>query len=288
MQVNKKLWEQLGLTYKPADVKIDGRHVYTRQSDKMKLTGVTTIIDAKEKGFLKTWTVKEMYLFLTENWDLKKKYTKTSKDKLLLKGKGAWRIKKDKACDIGTILHKYLECYIQKIDFKETEEYKNSQKLDKKKKDFLNSSVKSFHKWEKEWDVQWLLSEEIIASKKHNVAGTLDALAIYGKDKKLALVDFKTSSRFSEDTGIQTAAYLGMLKAQMGITAEERIVVRLPKDSDDLEVALANTDLKFDQEVFLHLREVHRWIVNVKNNLSVKNEKGYKEYCPNIIYQSKK
>ena len=293
MMLNKNLWEKRGLTYVPADVSISGNHVYTKNSDKSKLTGVTTIIGNMSKDFMAPWAVKEFYEYMVENWDLSKTYTSEESEELLLTAKKQYNVKSAEARKIGTIVHEWVSNHIQGKDsaIPNIEEVKNS--------------IKSFLDFEKDHKIEWLLSEEIICSVKKykkiksdqpltfiqkmllplfmskfeetdkvkgeiiiNVAGTLDFLAYI--DGVLTLGDFKTSKRISEETYLQLGAYDFFLKEQMGFNSEQRMIVRIPKDKSDVEVAVVDTPLKFDQATFFNLKQVHRWKVNIKNNFSEK------------------
>ncbi len=268
MMLNKNLWEKHKLTYKKADISIDGRHVYTKNSDKSKLTGVTTIISNMSKDFMAPWVVKEFYQYMVDNWDLSKTYTPEESEELLLTAKKQYNVKSAEARKIGTIVHEWVSNHIQGKDsaIPNIEEVKNS--------------IKSFLDFEKSHKIEWLLSEEIICSVKKykkektedelivNVAGTLDFLAYI--DGVLTLGDFKTSKRISEEAYLQLGAYDFFLKEQMGFNSEQRMIVRIPKDKSDVEVAVVDTPLKFDQATFFNLKQVHRWKINIKNNFSEK------------------
>ena len=126
--------------------------------------------------------------------------------------------------------------------------------------------LESFLKWEEEKKVSWIKSELVIASRKHKFAGTLDALALV--DGELCLIDFKTSKRVSKSAFLQTAGYQICLE-EMGIVPAKRLIVRLPKNGDNIEVVEVPTPIDFDKKTFIRLREVHRW------NLYVKNQTDY-------------
>lgn len=293
MQVNKKLWSQLGLTYRPAPVKIDSRHIYRRTTDGQLLTGTTTIGKVKDKSFLMFWTVKKMYEYLSSEWNIKKKYTEATKDELLLKGKNIWRGERDESARIGDIIHIFIKCHAQGTDYKKTEEYKAGQELSEEMRKSIKDSIKDFLQWEKDWGVNYLLSEEVVYSDKHNTAGTLDLLAWFSGKKcppyllgKIVVIDVKTGGH-SEDHALQTAAYKMQLEEQMDIIAKERLIIRIPRLDEKFEVVRIATPYEFDLETFLHLREVHRWNISVENNFMKKDESGYKKFSPNIIYPCK-
>jgi len=108
--------------------------------------GTTTVLSCRAKKFLMFWTVKEMYLYLIKNWDISKVYDKDSKEELLMKGKKAWAVKKDKALDSGKITHELIhESILNDKRFKLDEiEHENEQCLDE-----IRNGYQAFLDWEK-------------------------------------------------------------------------------------------------------------------------------------------
>jgi len=242
----------------------DKGHVYTTPSGEM-YTGVTTILGVRSKDFLLWWSVKEMYTYMSKNWDINKQYTEKEKDDLLLLGKKAHTMKSKDALNTGTIVHDWIEKHI--ID--PTHPMPDDP--------VIRSIVEPFVAWEALSGVGWLKTELVVASHAHQFAGTLDALAIV--DKKLTLLDFKTSSQMSEEYFLQTAGYQIALE-EMGVVPEQRMIIRIPKDVSPIEAIVVPTPLQFDKETFLHLREVHRWNINIINNF--KDKDGKLLCCQNL------
>ena len=69
----------------------------------------------------------------------------------------------------------------------------------------LVTSITNFLKWEKDHDVKFLKSEQVVYSKKYDYCGTFDNNAIV--DGYLSLIDFKTSSGVYDDMFAQLAGY---------------------------------------------------------------------------------
>lgn len=240
----------------------EAEHTYTRKSDGYLLTGVTTILEVRAKDWLKWWPVKLMYQTLLPRLKDVQGISEQEWDEVLLDAKKAHTKKSKEAKDLGQKVHDWIEGYIKaKLGSKALPTPPDEEKI--------ANAVNQFLAWEKEHKIQWLKSELIVASMKHLFGGTVDFLAMI--DGKLTLGDFKTNSRISEEVFLQTAGYQVALE-EMGVKPEQRMVVRVPKDGSEFEAKVIPTPLDFDKEVFLHLREVHRWNLLIENNY--KDEKG--------------
>ena len=230
-------------------------HIYKNIIDGVFLTGVTSILGARGgKDYLKFWTVKEMYNFLIDNWDIKKEYTKKEKEELLLAGKRHWQTKSKSAMDYGSQAHGIIESIILSR-MNNTPIVKH---LDVPQE--VKNAVNEFLKWEKKHKVEWLATELIVGSQKHSFAGTIDFIAIV--DGISTLGDFKTSSHISEDAFLQTAGYHIALEEcleEKEKMPKQRLIIRIPKDGTEFEALIVKTDLEFDKEIFLHLKDVHHW-----------------------------
>ena len=247
---------RLKLFLKPIPIKFNEQeHTYQNTDTNEFYTGVTTILNVKEKPFLKWWTAKEVVKFLADKHQAIKDCTPDQYTALLDEAKKAHVKKSDQAKDKGHIVHAWIEEYINSCTIPEVPEDEQIEK-----------AIEQFLAWEKAHTVYWLACELVVASITHKFAGTIDAVAAV--DNKLALIDFKTSSQISDDYFLQTAAYQIALE-EMGLsTISQRMILRVPKDGSEFESMVVPTELDFDKEVFLHLRQVHRWNVNIENNYS--------------------
>ena len=227
------------------------------------LPGVTTITGVRQKEFLKWWTVKMAVEYLKEKQDEIKKATPEQFLDILGEAKRAHVRSADTAKDYGKEAHEWIEVYIKSriLDRDMTGEIPQA--------DEVLNAINAFLGWERAHEVRWLASEVVIASVKHQFAGTLDALAEV--DGKLSLVDFKTSNQIGDDYFLQTAGYQIALE-ELGVIPEQRIIVRIPKSGADCEAMVVPTPFEFDKETFLHCREVHRWNVYIKNHIA--DERG--------------
>ena len=138
--------------------------------------------------------------------------------------KSAWREKRDKSADTGTLGHSIIEKYIHEklngivIPFMEIS-------LDKE----ISNILEQFLVWEKKYNPVWLASELQVGSKVHGFAGILDALAeINGKK---VLLDFKTSKEIKPEYNIQLAG-LAIALEEQGFIPDERAILHLPKSGE--------------------------------------------------------
>jgi CRISPR/Cas system-associated exonuclease Cas4 (RecB family) len=239
---------------------VNGSHTYKTKDNEL-YTGVTTILQVRQKDFLKWWTVKMMYEFLEDKLKDVQGITNKEWKELLMEGKKAHTKRTDQALNIGSAVHDYLEAYIKKTLGEEIK--LSDETLAVLEKEEAKNSIKSFMDWEKENKVKWLKSEMIVASHKYKFAGTMDFLAVV--NGKLTLGDFKTSSMISEDAYLQTAAYQICLE-EMGLDKiQQRLILRIPKDGKEVEARIVPTDIDFDKQTFLSLREAHKWNLYIKN-----------------------
>lgn len=245
------------------------------------LTGVSTVLGVRNKPYLVPWAakeaVKELGYYDKKIFD-KGKYIPESKEaiengerflyhmlneiksmgtdeyyNLLEQAKGASRKKSKNATDVGHEVHEAIEKYIKQ----------------KKVPEGLSAEAKKgfdqFIIWEAKRKPVWIASELIVCSEKHQLAGTMDALAII--DGNLMVVDFKTSNQISEEAFLQTAAYQMMLtEMDNSIEVKGRVILRVPKDGAPVEELLVPTPYEFDRDTFLHLREAHRWNVFIDSH----------------------
>lgn len=253
-------------------------HTYTNKNNGELFTGVTTILQVRGKEFLKWWTIKlgvkylgwydknevsekEGMKLLTEKLEKIKKFTPKQWFAILEEAKNAHTKSSKEALVSGHLAHDWIEWYIK------------GKKKDMPKDEKAVSAIKAFLDWESKYNVEWLASELVVSSMKNKYAGTCDFIAkINGV---LTLGDFKTSNQISEDVALQTAGYWLALDEMLKEGEErpkQRAVLRIPKNGMDFEYQRIDTDLEFDKEVFLHLREVHRWNLYIKNKFT----KNYK------------
>lgn len=224
-------------------------HTYTLPNGKL-VPGVTQIVSNLEKGFMGPWYAKEMAKFLSDKQSVIKECSPKEFGELLDIAKGAAKRKSKGALDSGTLAHDWIEGYLagQIPRLPDNIEAK--------------LAITAFKDWEARRKPEWLASELVVGSAKHEYGGKLDALAKL--DGKLALVDFKTSGQVSADYFLQTAGYDLALR-EAGVEPDTRVILRIPKDGAPAEEYLIPTPLDLDTDTFLALRQAQRWQSYIKN-----------------------
>jgi len=145
-------------------------------------------------------------------------------------------IKKEEAADIGTEIHKWVSAWIQ------------GQKPEIPDNEKIRQGIDAFLKFQNEYKVKWLQSEEIVGSFKHHFAGIMDAVGKIGKD--LVLIDFKSSNAIYPEMYLQVAGYQMAWEEETKKKLAYRIIARFGKDDGEFEYRKLD-DKKADAEAFL-------------------------------------
>ena len=150
--------------------------IYKNKSGK-RLKSVTTLINAHlgwSKGALIGWTRKHC-----------------------LKGDDSMAIMKE-AGRVGTLAHKMIEEFI-KGGSVILDDYTPSEISQAK------TAYYGYYKWQEDNDVKFLETEMKLVSEKYGFGGTFDAVAVV--NKKLVILDWKTSNAVHDEFLVQLAAY---------------------------------------------------------------------------------
>jgi hypothetical protein len=179
------------------------------------VTSFTSIID--KSNFLIAWAVN-----LGKNYLLDK--IKNGEQITIIDIEEASKIHrqtKEKAADIGTQIHEWINKWI----IGEKPEIPNE--------DNVKNGIMAFLQFQKDQKVKWVESEKIIYSKKYNFAGILDAIGVI--DKSLVLFDFKSSNGIYPEYALQTAAYQIAYEETTKNKINYRVIVRFGKENGDFE-----------------------------------------------------
>lgn len=214
--------------------------------------GATTILGVMNKPFLVPWSAKMVWSALTGKYKQIKKGTEEEYEKLILEAKGAAGRKSKDARDSGTLAHDWVEKYIGA-------KMKGEIYAEVLKDEEAQHAIDEFLLWEASHKVEYLASELVLGSKEHLFAGKIDCVAVV--DEVPTVLDWKTSSMISDDHLLQLAGYSILLEENgADPLPRKRMVVRLPKKKDETwEERLEGVSL-YDNEIFLHLRAVERWM----------------------------
>lgn len=223
------------------EIKIDfyekyGRysHIYIRRDNGEWLKSVTKATGILDKPALIPWACKEMEKKILEVFSEKKKITNLD----IEKAKYAWSEKRDDSADKGKQIHALVNEYIK---FKLGRE-KKEPKMPKDNQ-IVNGFI-AFKQWEIEHQVEFVETELLVFSKKHNFVGTLDCIAIV--DGEYCLIDFKSGNGIYWEMLLQVSGYAIAHEEESKIKFDACWIARFNKDTADFEVKKfkANNKLK--------------------------------------------
>lgn len=243
MIINKLYKDTIDLTFEPY------KHQYTVSGKPVR--SVTGIIGIIGKPFLVPWAAKVTTERMGELFKPGVSYDEIQIKTMLDEAKRAHYNTKTNAADIGSLVHKYLEQVIkgEKPATLIHEEARNS--------------AERFMDWVKKNKIEFILSEQVVYSKKYNYCGTLDFVCkINGK---LMLGDIKTSNAiYKEEYGAQMAAYKIAREEEFEDEHYDgHILVRVGKKDAEFETwQIDNT--KPYEEIFLKALELTNAVEAVK------------------------
>tara|TARA_R110000824_G_scaffold30181_1_gene99560 strand:+ start:3688 stop:4446 length:759 start_codon:yes stop_codon:yes gene_type:complete len=161
---------------------------------------------------------------------------------------------KDRAGDIGTIVHDLFEKIVQEKSY--------IKPTDEKVIRCLNHIML----WYKSQKVVVEVQEKKLYSKKYEYAGTLDLICTMNGKKTKYLLDLKTSNYITEDMMYQLHAYRQAYLEETGEKINKLGIIKAPKTEDKpMEVILVDYSQKY-LKGFLGLLEQHRCKVLFKEN----------------------
>jgi len=232
-------------------------HAYTL--DDKPITGVTTILRVVAKPFLIGWAANMAVDYIDKHqvighYNMSTKTGSIEFDmgftELLKEARTAHTRTRDKAGDIGTIVHKHCENYINGKQFITA----IPQEL---------KMIDHFVGWAKENKVKFLASERQVYSEKYWFAGTYDFLCEI--DGKIWLGDIKTSSGIYPEHFFQTAGYQICEEEMNQTKIDGHIILNLKKDGKFNEKrSISNKDNK---TAFLSALNLYRIINKVQNTM---------------------
>jgi|TARA_Y100000296_G_C5176928_1_gene260642 hypothetical protein len=223
-------------------------HTYT--IDGKKLTGVTTILSVISKPALISWSANCAVDYIDAKLPVKrdKNTLKVDADdfkSILEQARKAHTVKRDKAGDIGTLVHKQIEKWI------------NGEPIDKMTLQ-AQKMFRNFTNWATENKVKFLASERQVYSEKHFFAGTYDFLC--KMDGKIFLGDIKTGSRIYPEHLAQCAAYQICEEEMNETKINGHIIVNLKKDGTIQ--TKTNYDFNGYKKMFLSALVIYRQLKN--------------------------
>lgn len=207
------------------------RHMYYANGVRQK--GVTTIIGNADKSApLMSWQQDETTKSLLPL--VGKKLSKED----IVKAVYAHEEAKDKAAELGTQVHDWIERFI-KFKLKTKGATMPDQPEDKN----VARGVLSFMEWYEAHKVKFLWAEKVLYSKKYGYMGKGDFGAVV--DGKRCLCDIKTGNGMYNSVFMQTAAYQKADEEESGEEYEGRWAIRISKETE----AEYQTRMTFKNEI---------------------------------------
>jgi hypothetical protein len=195
---------------------------------KQRVKGVTTYLGIKDKSApLVSWATETAGLHL---YDVLSSGNPVTMDDVR-KAIGKHKEIKDEAATIGKAMHEWCEYFIKhKLN---REGYETAPALPADPQILLG--VESFLEWYMAHHVEFINSERVVYSRKHQYIGTMDFEAII--DGKLTGGDFKSSNGLYNTVLAQISAYQQAAEEEaehLGtpIRFENRVAVRLSKETE--------------------------------------------------------
>lgn len=215
------------------------KHQYTYNGKRVK--SVTGILGIISKPFLVPWAAKVTTEKMAELFKPGTTYDEIQIKSMLDESKRAHYNTKVNAGDIGSLVHNHIEQIIKK-EHPGALVHVEAQ-----------NAVNRFMDWAARNEAEFLLSEQVVFSKKHNFCGTLDFVCrVSGK---LYLGDIKTSNQISHvEYGAQMAAYrIARTEEFPNERYDGCILVRVGKKDAEFEYwELSNEDVEKYEKVFLN------------------------------------
>lgn len=187
------------------------------------IPSVTTILSIIAKPALVSWAANTAIASVREQILPGVAYDELQLQTILESSRLAHNKKKTDAGNYGTFMHDWIEGYI------------NGKGMTLPINPVLKISAENFIKWEIENNVKFLVSEQIIYSKKYGYAGKLDTICTI--DGELYLIDWKTSNGiYPLEMGAQLSAYKIAREEEFGEKYKGVGIVRIDKEDGSLQM----------------------------------------------------
>lgn len=215
----------------------DSKHQYF--IDGKQIRGVTSILNTIPKPWLLGWAVKVTVEKMEGLIQPGVSYDEMQIKMMMAEAKRASHTIKTSAGDLGKLVHTFLEQYIKG---------ENPGQLVHEE---ARNSANRFLDWVKKYNVKFLLSEQMVYSKKYNYCGTLDFVCKVGD--KLLLGDIKTSNQISKiEYGSQLAAYKMAREEEYGEKFDGCVLIRIgKKDAEFEQWDIDSVEIKKYEKIFL-------------------------------------
>lgn len=198
-------------------------HIIYKLEDGTKVPGVTTVLGILNKPALVIWA-----------------------NRLGLQGIDSTKYR-DEMADIGTLAHKMILDYFNKIETDTTDYSKNQI-------DLAENCLLSFWEWGKGHKIEVIMAEAQLVSSQYGYGGTIDCYC--NLDGEPTLLDFKTGKAIYPEMIYQLAAYEQLLLEAKHTIAECRIL-RIGRGEDEGFEERAVGKLAKQFELFKHCLAIY-------------------------------
>lgn len=162
-----------------------------------------------------------------------------------------WEVEREKAADLGTQIHAWIESYIKAQLYPKQYE---APKMPEDEK--IQNGAMAFLRWLDENKVRFIASELLVYSKKYDYVGLMDAKAVV--NGRTCVIDFKSSNGVYTDHRYQVAAYQAADEEESKkLYTGDRWIIRLGKETGEFEAHQLG-DFQKDFKAFLGLLDVKR------------------------------
>ena len=264
----------------------DSEHGHIYETPHGEMFGATTFIGVIDKPLIKFWYASQQSAFVAEAAadlfedapmiDGKKmsKASFTASLKKRISGVKAAHKAMEKAQNIGTEAHALAEWTLRR-------ELKQEPGARPKASQEAEWAFQSWENWRRSVELEPLYVEQVVFSKKHGYAGTVDLVAYLNlKDERidygrvLSIIDWKTGKRHYAESSLQSAAY-GWALHEMGHAPKYApgVIVRLPKVKDDpgFDVKVVHSaDMAGHLAAFINAKKLWEWLQKEEAALEAK------------------
>lgn len=231
----------------------DAKHAYYVNG--RLVPSVTGILHIINKPALVGWAAKMCAEFLIQNLKPGQSLDEVEIVRLADQMKRAHRQHAERAADIGSLAHLYIENVIKyKLGLKKEPPVMPVNKE-------AQNAIAAFSQWVAQNKVEWIASEAKIYSRTWQYAGTLDIDAVINGER--CIVDIKTSNGIWPEYLLQVAAYQEARYEELRIKYDASWILRIPKDGSTIE---AKRFTSFDEDIlgFTSALKLHRSMERVK------------------------
>ena len=224
-----------------------------KNGQKIQVPGTTTITGVIDKSApLMWWAVNCARDYILDHLEPGEPLDELEIEQLAKNARLAHRNASDKAKNLGTLVHEWIEAYIKA-------QLNGGPEPEWPVNEAAHEPIIEFLDWEERSEVVWGSSEVLVYNNDAKYAGTFDALAKV--NGQITIIDFKTASGIYGTHKMQTAAYLKAEENYRRRLIDGFIVLRIPKDATEFETysCFNRQEIEEHFEGFKGAREVLRW-----------------------------